>query len=176
VLEILAAQRRRQCVAVAVEEAGAQRLEHAGATVDGGRAAQSDQKPTDATIEAGEYQLAYAEAAGPHRRALRDRHLLQADHVGYLDDGSRAHRRACHKRASTLSPKALHARTDSRWMPPPRAMANKVPSPPSAIGASTISRVGNTCRSPAASAAATSTAPRLSLNESGAMTTFIAAM
>ncbi|MNQ89024.1 hypothetical protein D3C85_1043180 [compost metagenome] len=63
----------------------------------------------------------------------------------------------------------------SRRSPPGVAAstASTVPSPPSAIGTHRILAAGMASRTPWAMASATSLADRLSLNESGAMTTFM---
>ncbi|MNZ81333.1 hypothetical protein D3C78_999960 [compost metagenome] len=87
--------------------------------------------------------------------------------IAVHDSGSQPHW------ALTSCPKGPVTRALRRSPGVVARMASIVPSPPSAMGHWTSSASGSASRSPQAIESATSAALRLSLNESGAMTTFM---
>ena len=93
---------------VCIEQQSAQRLQHAGAAVIGGAAADADNDFFYAFIERGQNQLARAVAGGVQRIAFFRRHQMQAGCGGHFDNGGAPVAREAEFRSYLVAQRRAH--------------------------------------------------------------------
>ena len=152
-----------------IDHTRAQRLQHAGAAVVGGAAAQANIDSLCTRANRMKHQFAHAIGRSRKRRRLRARRVpMPAASAISMTADSRSTSTSI--RAGTRSPKGP-ATSQVTSSPPQAATASSVPSPPSASGNVHTSASGQTRRTPSATAASACALDTLPLKESIANST-----
>ena len=99
---------RRDIAATVIDKTRAQRLQHAGATVVGGAAAQANIDSLCARANRAKHELAHAIGCSGQRRRLRARRVPDAGRLGHLDDRGLALDINQHPGRHTLAQGACH--------------------------------------------------------------------